>query len=118
ATSSVLEERAYHVLGSAHMTGRSGADLDEVPPHRVLMVHRVEGDDTLHIRRSELEDFGHLRHALLAHPATILLHDPERGQERCHLRGIATEKLLELRAPITDEDRSVRLVRGGHVRRG
>ena len=60
-----LEQRLHHVLGAADVAGRRGADLDEVLPDRMLVVHRVERHDALHVRRRELEHLGHLGHRRL-----------------------------------------------------
>src|SRR5262249_22950638 len=54
---------------------------------------------------------------VLAHPATVLLHHPERGQQRRHLRGIAREQLVELSPPLSLEDRLIGFVRLGRAHR-
>ena len=61
----VLEQRLDHVLGAADVAGRRGADLDEVPADRMLVVHRVERHHALHVRRRELEHLRHLGHGRL-----------------------------------------------------
>ena len=82
AAARLLQERLHHILGAADVAGRRRADLDEVPPDRMLVVHRVERHHALHVRRREAEHLGHLRHRRLGDPAARLLHHPERGQQR------------------------------------
>ena len=60
-----FEQRLHHVLRAADVAGRRGADLDEVPADRMLVVHRVERHDALHVRRRQLEHLRHLGHRRL-----------------------------------------------------
>ena len=89
AASGLLEQRLHHLLGAARAARRRRAHLDEVAAHRMLVVHRVERDHALHVRRRELEQLRDLDHRLLAHPAALALHHPERGQQRRHLGRVA-----------------------------
>src|SRR3954468_2333946 len=81
------------------------------------MIHGVERHDALHIGRRQLERLGDLDHPFLTHPAALVLHHPERRQERRHLRGIALENFIELattRASCRKHE-LVRLVLMSHV---
>src|SRR6476661_3013227 len=104
----VLEEGVHDILGATDVAGRRRADLDEVLTDRVLVVHRVERHDALHVRRREIEHLGHLGHRVAAHPAALFLHDPERREQRRHLLRVAREELVELGAPRAGEDGDVR----------
>ena len=84
----VFEKGTHHVLGPADIARRRRADLDEVLPDRVLVVHRVEGDHALHVGRRELEDRRHFGHRRVAHPAALFLHDPKAGRSAAILVGI------------------------------
>jgi len=99
-----------HILGSADSTRGRRAHLDEIPSHRVLVVHGVESHHSLHVRRSQVEKTRDLDHSFLAYPAALALNDPERRQQRRHFRWIPFEKVVELALHFTREDRHVRLV--------
>src|SRR5690606_21080966 len=110
-----LQERTYHVLGTANVAGRRGAHLDEVFANRMLVVHGVERDHALHVCGRDLGQLGHFRHGLLAHPAAVFLHHPWRGKQCCHPGWIAREEFLELCPARTNEHGLVRLVGCGNM---
>src|SRR5687767_40063 len=85
--------------------------------HRMLVVHRVEGDHALHVRRREVEGFRDFGHPFLADPAARVLNEPQRGQERGHLGGVARQDVVELLATLSDEDGFISRRRTSHVRR-
>src|SRR5215208_2037107 len=73
----------------------------------MLVVHRVERDHAAHVRRRQAEEARHLDHGVSAHPPAVLLHHPERREERRHFRGVVREELVELGAARADEHRPV-----------
>src|ERR1019366_8598565 len=62
AATGVLEKRVHDLVRSAAQAWRGRANLDEVAADGMLMVHRVEGHDALHVRWREPEHRGDLRH--------------------------------------------------------
>src|SRR6476661_705568 len=84
---------------------------------RMLVIHRVESHDTLHVGRRQLENLGHLGHAVFTDPAALALNDPQCREKRGHLRRITSEKSIELLACLADEDwRVLRVVSGSVMR--
>src|SRR6267154_6665406 len=59
------EQRLDHRLGAADVTGRRGAHLHEVPADGMLVVHRVERDDALHVRGRQSQHLGDFRHVAI-----------------------------------------------------
>src|SRR5512146_2319490 len=50
----------------------------------------------LHVRWRELEHLGYFGHRVFTHPPSLVLHHPQRGQERRHLGRIARQHLVQL----------------------
>ena len=105
AAAGLPEQRLHHVLRPADVAGRGGADLDEVPADRMGVVHRVERDHALHVRRGEIQHCGHLTDGRLGDPAPRFLHHPERRQQAGLLGGILGEQLLQPGPRRADENR-------------
>src|SRR5438270_6802547 len=79
----LLLERLQHLLRADERARDVGADLDEVPAHRLQVEHVVEGRDRLAVRRREVERLADLAEGLGREPAAVpILRDPERRQDR------------------------------------
>src|SRR5919204_4770692 len=79
----LLLEGLHHLLRPDERARDVGADLDEVPAHRLEMEHVVEGRDRLAVGGSEVERLADLLEGLRWEPAAVpLLRDPQRGQDR------------------------------------
>ena len=103
AAAGLPEQRLQHILGAADVAGRRGAHLDEVPAHRMGVVHGVERHHALDVRRGEIQYLGHLADGRLGDPAARFLHHPERRQQARLLGGILGEQLLQARPARPDE---------------
>src|SRR5689334_21338988 len=104
----LLQQRLHHVLRSADVARSRGADLNEVPAHRVGVVHGVERHHALHVCRGEPQHLSDLTNSRLGNPAPCLLNDPKSGKETCLFGGIEGEELLQLRELLAPEHRLVR----------
>src|SRR5437588_2521026 len=79
----LLLERLQHLLRADERARDVGAELDEVPAHRLQVEHVVEGRDRLAVRGREVERLAHFLEGLRREPTAVpLLRDPERGQDR------------------------------------
>src|SRR5918911_3418378 len=93
----LLLEGLHHLL-RAHQSARDvGADLDDVPAHRLQVEHVVEGRDRLAVRGRETQSLPDLLERLRREPAAVpLLCDPERGQDRRAGDGVLRGHLADL----------------------
>src|SRR5947207_3014157 len=79
----LLLEGLHHLLRPDERARDVGADLDEVPAHRLQVEHVVEGRDRLAVGGRELQSLADLLERLRRQPASVpLLRDPQRGQDR------------------------------------
>src|SRR5919197_2830459 len=78
----LLLEGLDHLLRSDERARDVGADLDEVPAHRLQVEHVVEGRDRLAVGGREAERLADLLEGLRRQPAAVpLLRDPQRRED-------------------------------------
>src|SRR5687768_14799661 len=92
----MAEKSLRDIFGTTYPAGGCRADLDEVLPHRMLVVHGVERDHALDVGRREIEQRGDLRHPFVANPASLTLYDPERGKQCRHFLRVTRNQLVQL----------------------
>ena len=97
ATAEPLLAVSEDLLGAAQRARQCPADPDLMLAYRLLVEERVEGDDTLHVCRREVELLGHELDDLFGHPRPVcVLAKVEHWDARRHLVRIAAEDLFEL----------------------
>src|SRR5207247_7103508 len=90
AVGSALAGRdAEALLEAAHDLPRAGERAGDVDAHlhvaaadRMLVVHRIEGDDLAHLDRTDAENRRDFARRLERQVAELPLHEVERDQER------------------------------------
>src|SRR6267378_1515819 len=100
----LLEQRLHDPFGAADVARRRGADLHEVFPDGMLVVHRVKRHDALHVRGRQAEHLADLGHDAVGDPAVLALRDPKRRQQGGLLVGVALEDGLQLLQHFPSED--------------
>ena len=102
-------ERLQHLLGADERAGDVRADLDQVLPDRLQMVHVVEGRDRHAVRGRLVERLRDLAERLGREPAVALLREPQRRQrrrardriERAHLLDLVVQRAHRSTSPMT-----------------
>ena len=82
-------------LGAAEGAGDVDADDDFVATVGVLEVHRVEGRDRLDFAGGDLQDAGDLGHRVRRDQPALVLHRPQRWEDRAAREWIAIAGMLD-----------------------
>src|SRR2546423_2034490 len=93
----LLLERLHNLLRPDERARDVGADLDDVPAHRLQVEHVVEGRDRLAVRGRQIQSLPDLLEGLGRKPAAVpLLRDPQRRQDRRARDGVLRGHLPDL----------------------